>query len=147
MQKRFIIGSTAFFSGINDFRSKDIDVLIVDDNPQGYKTFRQTHLKKGKCVFEWKDMNADEFIDYTLEHYDTPMQIGKFLVPDFAGYLGLTIEQLKRLQPLVDKLDDAHKYEGIIYNAYLVNGSFTLTQEQLSDAYECYKLTRQNTDK
>lgn len=142
MQHRFITGSQAFFSSFGDFKPKDIDVLIVDDNPNGYKMMRQTHLNKGKCVFEWKDMSADEFINYTLEHYDTPMQIGKFLVPEFAGYLELTLEQLKRLQPLIDKLDDAHKYEEIIYNAYLTNGSFTLTEAQLNDAYESYKSTR-----
>ena len=142
MQHRFITGSQAFFSSFDDFKPKDIDVLIVDDNPQGYKIMRQTHLNKGKCVFEWRDMSADEFIERTLEHQDPPMQVIKFLTPGFASYIGLTIEQLRRLQPLIDSLDERHQYAAIIYNGYIANDSFTLTEKQLKEAYENYKSTR-----
>lgn len=67
------------------------------------------------------------------------MQLGKFLVPAFVEAIGFTIENLKRLQPLVDSLDDKHKYEKVIYDSYIENGEFKLTDEQLQKAYLEYK--------
>ena len=52
-----------------------------------------------------------------------------FLTPEVAKEIGLTIEDLPLLEPMLKKLDTKHKYLEIIYYAYLENGSFTLTQE------------------
>ena len=67
------------------------------------------------------------------------MQLGKFLVPAFVEAIGFTIEDLKKLQPLADNLDDKHKYEKVIYDSYIQNNDFTLTDEQLQKAYLEYK--------
>lgn len=67
------------------------------------------------------------------------MQLGKFLVPTFIEAIGFTIDDLKKLQPLLDNLDDKHKYEKVIYNTYIQNNDFTLTDEQLQKAYLKYK--------
>ena len=142
MKYRFITGSNAFFTKFDDFKSKDIDVLIIDDKPTEYKDYRQIHLTKGKCVFEWRNMSSDEFINFALEHQNPPMQMIKFLTPDFIKHINLTIDQLKKLQPLVDNLDEKHSYAKIIYDAYISNNSFTLTDDQLKEAYEEYKLKR-----
>lgn len=141
MQKKFLTGSRAFFSYMADFRPKDTDLLVLDDAPKGYKFYRQTQTN-GICLFEWRDMGADALIDYALQHPNPPMQVGKFLVPDFAKHIGLTLEQLTRLRTLIDALDAKHRYEEIIYNSYLVNGDFTLTDEQRDAAYQCYKEAR-----
>ena len=82
-------------------------------------------------------MTPDEFVEYTLNS-KLPMEIGKFLVPEIAEFLGFTIEHLKQLAPVVDRLDEKHKYERVIYNAYLENGAFYLTNEQRNEAYEEY---------
>lgn len=82
-------------------------------------------------------MSVDEFISITLSN-NTPMEIGKFLVPEFINEMNITIENLKQLEPLVSRLDDMHKYEKIIYDAYIENNDFYLTDEQLKDAYEIY---------
>ena len=66
------------------------------------------------------------------------MEIGKFLVPEFISLIDLKISDLKKLQPLIDNLDDLHKYEELIYNAYLENDDFYLTEDQLYDAYKMY---------
>jgi hypothetical protein len=68
--------------------------------------------------------------------------VGKFLVPEFCEEIGFTVEQLPLLKPLIDRLDSKHLYEQVIYNAYLENGDFTLTQEQRDNAYKSYKMTR-----
>ena len=87
-------------------------------------------------------MSPEEFISYALNKGPT-MQIGKFLIPEFNNEIGFTIEHLKQLVPLIEKLDDKHKYEKIIFDSYIENNSFTLTEEQRLKAYEEYKKYRE----
>ena len=70
------------------------------------------------------------------------MVIGKFLVPEFCETIGLLVEDLPQLKILITKLDDKHMYEKIIYDSYIENGSFTLTDEQRDRAYKSYKNSR-----
>lgn len=135
-----LVGSRAFFEGLNDFKSKDTDILELVDNPTGFKYQRQFKFKD-KCVFQWKRMSADEFIRVTLER-NFPMEVGKFLVPDFINEIGISIHDMENLKPLIDSLDDKHKYEKIIYDSYLLNKDFYLTEEQIKDAYKIYKKYR-----
>ena len=83
-------------------------------------------------------MTADEFVEYTLQS-KLPMEIGKFLVPEVCEYLGFAIEHLKRLKPVVDRIDDKHKYEKVIYNSYIKNNAFFLTDDQRREAFLEYK--------
>lgn len=134
--KSILVGSNVFFSGFSDFVSKDTDVLeFIDESIIRHIRF------KDKCVFQWKRYDADKMIDITLVR-NFPMEVGKFLVPEVINELGLTISQLKRLQPLIDTLDDKHKYEKIIYDAYIKNNAFRLTKTQLKSAYKEYKKYR-----
>lgn len=135
-----LIGSTYFFKDIDGFVSKDIDILELVDNPIGFNTSYQL-TGKSKCIFKWKRLSPDEFIKVTLRR-DFPMEIGKFLVKEFCDEIGFTISHLRQLQPLRDKLDDKHKYEGIIFDSYIKNNSFSLTIEQLENAYKEYKKYR-----
>lgn len=131
-----LVGSRAFFEGLDGFQSKDTDILELVDKPTGFKYQRQFKFKD-KCVFQWRKMEIKEFIKITLLN-NTPMEIGKFLVPEFIKEYNLSIDDLKQLQPLVDKLDDKHKYEKVIYDSYLENNEFRLTEEQLNKAYNIY---------
>ena len=81
-------------------------------------------------------------IQRTLDNGDA-LLIGKFLVPEVAQTIGLTIDDLCRLEPLLDKLDDNHQYETVIFNAYKENGSFTMTANQLKQAYKAYQQARE----
>ena len=131
-----LVGSNVFFKDIEGFTSKDIDILELVDNPTGFKNVR--HFKfKNKCVFQWRKMPINELIDITLSR-NLPMEIGKFLVPEFIKEFNLSINDLKRLYPLVIKLDDRHKYEEVIYNSYIENNDFNLTNEQIKEAYKIY---------
>lgn len=135
-----IVGSRAFFENIDGFSSKDTDVLVLVEEPIGFKNCRQFTFK-GKCIFEWRNMPIDEFIDITIRN-DIPMEIGKFLVPEFIKLKDMTIDKLKRLKPLVDKLDDKHLYEKVIYESYIENNDFYLSEDQLLRAYNEYKKYR-----
>lgn len=135
-----LVGSNVFFKDIEGFTSKDIDILEFVDNPTDFKNVRQFKFPH-KCVFQWRKMPIDELIDITLFR-NFPMEIGKFLVPEFIKEFKLSIDDLKRLEPIISKLDDKHKYEEVIYNAYLENNDFVLTDEQRQEAYRVYSKYR-----
>lgn len=135
-----IIGSTYFFKDIEGFKSKDLDTLEIIENPKEFKYSYQL-TGRGRCIFKWKKMTPKEFIQVSLSR-NCPMELGKFLVPEFCKEIGFTINDLKQLQILRDTLDNKHKYEAIIFDAYIENNDFYLTDEQLSSAYEEYKKYR-----
>lgn len=88
-----------------------------------------------------RKMTPEEFIEYELKS-DLPMELGKFLVPEVCGYLGFTIRHLEKLRPLVERLDARHSYEKIIFDSYIENGDFTLTNAQRASAFFEYKRAR-----
>lgn len=135
--KSINVGSQVFFSNIPNYTSKDKDILHVIDYPIFGETI-QIMRKDNKDEFLMYNFGKDTLIELTKD----PIQVGKFLVPEFAEYIDLNIEDLKRLEPWLDKLDDKHKYERIIYDSYIENNGFFLTDEQLNKAYEIYKKYR-----
>lgn len=139
---RFRVGSRAFFEGMPGFKSGDSDYVEFEDHPKLYKNVIQFRAKgKNRCLFKWRKMTPDEFVEYTLRS-KLPMEVGKFLVPEVATFIGITINHLKRLAPVVERLDEKHKYENVIYNAYISNGAFYLTPEQKNEAFQEYLRTR-----
>jgi hypothetical protein len=135
---RFLVGSNAFFRGyFEDFVSKDVDTLVLESKPVGYENVRQFHFNN-RCIFQWRRMDKNEFIDLSLER-GLGMELGKFLVPEFARELEMDIEDLERLRPLAEKLDEKHLYEKVIYDAYIENCCWVLTDEQRTEAYRIYK--------
>lgn len=138
--KTYITGSNYFFAGLDDFKSKDCDYLhIVDEAP--FKYFRQSKDLNGNCHFEWVMMNKVDLITY---HYSiTPMAIIKFLNPDFCDFLDIDFSDLSGLMSdMCQKLDNEHKYAAIIWNAYINNNDFTLTNEHRDAAFNEYKKYR-----
>lgn len=141
-KRQFSVGSQAFFSAYPDFTPSDADVVEFEVAPKLYKNFMQIRKKdKSRCIFKWRLMSADEFVDYTLTT-KLPMEIGKFLVPEVARYVGITVDHLKKMTPVVERLDDKHAYERIIFDAYIANDGFWMTQDQRDLAYQSYRASR-----
>jgi hypothetical protein len=139
---RFRVGSSYFFDRYADFKAGDVDYVEFEEQPKLYKNVLQFRkADKTMCLFKWRKMSADEFVQYTLRS-KLPMELGKFLVPEVAEYLGITIDHLKQLRPVADRLDAKHQYEKTIYNAYIHNNAFTLTEEQRRKAYIEYRQER-----
>ena len=137
---KILIGSKYFFSCYPDFKSKDIDELEIIETTE-FSQMRQI-TGQGKCLFQMKKHTSKEdYIEWAIKS-NIGMVIGKFLVPEFCNQIGFTVEDLPRLKVLINRLDDLHKYEEIIYNSYLENGSFTLTDEQRDKAYAEYRKGR-----
>ena len=137
---KILMGSQYFFSCYDDFNSKDVDELTIIDTDE-FRHIRQI-TGQGRCMFFMKrHKSKEEYIEFAMSS-KLGMVIGKFLVPEFCEEIGFTIEDLPRMKPLIDRLDDKHKYEEIIFNSYIENGDFILTDEQRYFAYQSYKTTR-----
>lgn len=137
---KFLMGSQYFFSCYDDFNSKDIDEIEIIET-EDFNNMRQL-TGRGKCLFQLKKQPSKEgYIDYALKSR-LGMVVGKFLIPEFCEAIGFTVEDLPRLKVLIDRLDDKHKYEEIIFKSYIENGTFTLTDEQRATAYKSYKESR-----
>lgn len=135
-----LIGSKYFFSCYPDFKSKDIDELqIIDTNE--FSQMRQI-TGQGRCLFQMKRHSSKEDYIEWANKSQLGMVIGKFLVPEFCQQIDFTVQDLPKIKVLINRLDDKHKYEEIIYNSYIENGSFTLTDEQRDRAYKSYKDSR-----
>lgn len=140
MENFILVGSAAFFGDMEGFSPKDRDYVLLVDEPSGFSYVRQTH--SSYCLFEWRRMTPQGFVDYALLN-GPAMQLGKFLVPEFAEAIGLTMDDLRKLRPLAESLDAKHGYERVIYDSYMANGRMELTAEQLSSAYGEYRKERE----
>ena len=138
--KEFKIGSSIFFDSYSDYTQKDIDILAITDLSLFGKQMMNMKLKEKDIFFMCIEENSI-MIDKTLES-GVNMRAGKFLSPEFAEYIGLTIEELKRLKPMFDEIDEKHRYEKVIFDSYVENNGFFLTDEQRLRAYEEYKRER-----
>ena len=134
-----LMGSNYFFSQYKDFKSTDIDKIDII-NTSDFKDKRIIR-GQGKDYIFLKRKPKEQLIQDALNS-NLAMVVGKFLIPEFNKQIGFTIEDLPKVQPLIDRLDDKHLYEKIIYDAYLENKEFILTQEQRDAAYASYKESR-----
>lgn len=139
--KTFKIGSQVFFNDIPEYKSKDIDELCIMDTFIFNSNSIHINGLHGKDVFFYRQLDKQDWIKDVTES-KLPMKIGKFLVPEFANYIGLTIDDLKNLKDIVDKIDEKHNYEKIIYDSYIENNGFYLTEEQKMKAFNKYKKNR-----
>ena len=139
--KKIRIGSTSFFESFNDFKSKDIDELCIISKPINGKETSFCIKLNGKDLILYPQLSKEQFIKNDLNIND-PIKIGKYLSKEFIDYIHLTIDDLKLLKPLYNKIKDTHKYQQIIYDAYIENNNFTLSKEQLIKAYKEYKKYR-----
>lgn len=134
---KVLCGSTYFFKDLPNFKSKDIDEIILVDKGNGFNYLYQistgTH-----CLFYIVRRNKEELIQFDLE-YSPGMVLNRYLIPEFCKEFNITISDLIKLKPLVDKLDSKHLYLESIYNSYLENNKFELTKEQLEQSYKIYK--------
>jgi len=134
--KQFTIGSNVFFKNFTDYFSKDIDELIICDELIDNKKCLNMKIKN-KDIFLYKQMKKQEMIEFDLNS-NVNMKAGKYLVPEFANYIGLTIEDLKVFKNMFENIDNKHFYEKLIFNFYIQNNSFSLTKNQLDEAYKEY---------
>lgn len=145
MTNRILVGSRAFFAGLDGFKPKDHDYLELVENPTRFKYCKEMSLR-GTCFFQYKKEPAAQMVARAVEN-GTAIQLGKFLVPEVAEAIGATVNDILPLEVLLPKLDSKHQYQAIIFNAYKKNGSFTLTDEQRQAAFASYLEARKTDEK
>jgi len=69
--------------------------------------------------------------------------LGQFLTPAFCAAFSIVPKDLVLLRPLRERLDPLHGYLGIIYDAYIRNGDFVLTEKQTAAALSEYRRERE----
>lgn len=140
MSKKFLVGSQYFFGDMPDFESKDCDYVVFVDEPLMFRDVMNIKGGKNKNddVFFWCKMSPEEFVKVTIKS-GTPMQIGKFLVKEAARYLNFNINHLKKFSKFIKYMDKEHMYEKVIFDFYIENNAFFLTDKQKEIAYEAYK--------
>ncbi|WP_304954033.1 hypothetical protein [uncultured Alistipes sp.] len=137
---RILVGSRAFFGGINGFVSKDCDYLELVENPTGF-TWRREQSLRGVCTFRFKKEPVARMVQRTIDSGDA-LLVGKFLVPEVALAIGATVSDILPLETLLPKLDNCHKYVAVIFDAVKQNNGFWLTTEQRDAAYNAYRQAR-----
>ena len=136
------MGSSYFFDRYDDYKIKDNDELhIVDEFIFPNRVCMNMKLFDGNDIFIFKNTDKQEYINDVYES-GVNMKVGKFLIPEFNKYINFTIDDLKSLQPIFDNMDKNHTYERVIFESYLKNGDFFLTDEQRMEAYKEYKRSR-----
>ena len=136
------MGSSYFFDRYDDYKLKDNDELhIVDEFIFPNKVCMNMRLFDGNDIFIFKNTDKQGYINDVYES-GVNMKVGKFLIPEFNKYINFTIDDLKSLQPIFDNMDEKHTYERVIFESYLKNGDFFLTDEQRREAYKEYKRSR-----
>lgn len=141
MTKTIRIGSSVFFSKFTDYKIKDIDEMVIQNKWLPDRICVLNFKKDNKDVFIWSPLSKEEFIKDTIDS-NVAMRVGKFIIPEFCNYIGFEISEYEKLKDVFDNLDEKHRYEIIIRDAYIENNSFTLTDEQRMEAYQEYKKER-----
>ena len=139
--KKIRVGSSVFFQDYDDYVTKDVDWIAIMDSMFPNKLMIHLHIKNDDIGMYKPNVTKQDFIDEALNSKN-PLKVGKFICPEFINYIQFTIDELKSLDILFNNLDDKHKYQKIIYDAYIKNNDFTLTREQLNNAYLEYKKYR-----
>lgn len=139
--KKIKCGSSVFFNKFDDYTLKDVDwIVLVDKIPKDNPMWR-VKIKDDDLMIFKIGTTKQQYVDMVF-NTKVSLKFGKFLVPEFVKYIGFKIDELKQFEDIVNNLDDNHKYQKIIYDSYLENNSFTLTDEQLNKAYAEYKKYR-----
>lgn len=141
--RKIQIGSNVFFSDYEDFEPSDNDLLTIMEPFFPNHNSMRMKIKDNDIIMYKNGLTKEDYINDALTS-DLSLVSGKFLVPEFVEYINFTIEDLQQFNDIFLQMDDAHKYEKIIYDAYVENNSFTLTDEQRNAAYEEYKKYRNN---
>lgn len=140
--KKFLTGSRLYFTGLDGFNPHDTDyILIVDD----LNVFKKHTSNNCTCYFIYRLSTVKNTVSYLIAK-NSPLGCASLLQPEFANYIGLTIEKLSdnNLCKLFKQMPLKYQYLNFIYNSYIENNGFFITEEQRLKAFELYKNSRNN---
>ena len=141
------VGSVAFFDGMEGFKPQVTDkVVIVKKVPNGWWHHKQT--KQHVRLFEWQQHTVSELVE-KLSAVTDCKRASTLLVPAFANAVKgnqTDAAYLTAIAPVIGKVCGKHEWVRSVYDAYVQNGSLTLTDAQCNAAYAEYKAARTDKD-
>lgn len=144
--KKINVGGNLFFSKLDGYIFHDDDVVYILDNFPSTDANVLILKRKKSDAFLLRNMSKEDAINDVLNSGEY-LRAGKFLNPEYLEWLNMSVDELPLLSKAFNNLDERHSYEKVIYEAYLENGSPTLTDEQRKHAFEVYKSARKKAYK
>lgn len=134
-----LTGSKYFFKNCEGYNPEttDTDYIEVLETNEFLRT-RLIHDENGYEIHQWKLKPKSEIFE-DLEHKPNSLAVCALLIPEFNEAFGITFLDLVKVENNVNNLTGKYSYYKVIYDAYMKNGSFVLTDEQRQAAYEVYK--------
>lgn len=133
------MGSSYFFQKYSDFSSHDTDYIEIVGNADFPK--KRSIRGRGLDLIQLAARSMESILRDDINE-NLPMNVGKWLIPEFCRLVGFKFGDLPKLKQMIDALDEKHLYEKTIYESYLENGDFTLTEHQRLKAYNEYRESR-----
>lgn len=134
------VGSSYFFNSLDEHHDLHVDkIALVDNTTNGW--WKYIDVYGGATHYEWQKHTIGEWVDKLTSTNDN-IRVSTFLVPDFINQIkdNLTIEEyFNKIKPLFNNLEDKYSWVVYVYNAYLNNKAFVLTDAQRESAYKMYK--------
>ena len=136
---KFLTGSKYFFGNCEGYEPTitDTDYIEIIENAD-FRRIRLIHDENGFEVYQWA-LRPKAQIFEEFEHFPNSTAVCSLLVPEFNEVFGITYLDLIKVENVINNLTGKLSYYKVIYDAYMKNGSFVLTDEQRQAAYEVYK--------
>ena len=145
-----LVGSDYFFHNCEGYIPHDYDyIILIDKANSSYKPsfdskdtlhIYSSHTKCDKTFYYRYE--KQDFINDIVNGIVPKYFLNKFLVPEVNEAIGFEFSELHALNYLFDELDDKHKYLKIIYDSYIENDEYYLSDSQRELAFNEYKKYR-----
>lgn len=145
-----LVGSDYFFHDCEGYILHDYDyIILIDKANSSYKPsfdskdtlhIYSSHTKCDKTFYYRYE--KQDFIDDIVNGIVPKYFLNKFLIPEVNEAIGFEFSELHALNYLFDELDDKHKYLKIIYDSYIENDEYYLSDSQREKAFNEYKKYR-----
>lgn len=140
---KILVGSASFFKGMEGYNGTENYVQIIDEPKKGASKWWS---KRGEDTFEWVRHNKEEQLK-KLSSTGVVKRVAALLTPELASVFGVTAEDIRGLEHIWNKCEGKTAYYKVIADAYIENGSLSLTPEQKQKAYEMYLEARKIVEK
>lgn len=132
--EKILVGSASFFAGMEGYNGTPNYVQVIDEPKPGCSKWWS---KRGEDTFEWvrhpKDVQLKK-----LASAGVVKRVAALLSPELASVFDVMVEDIQSLHHIWDRCEGKTAYYKVIADAYIENGSFTLTDDQRIAAYSVY---------
>lgn len=138
--KKILVGSAAFFKGRDGYKGTDNFIQIIDHRDPHSSAWWS---KRGDDTFVWVRHTKEELLK-RLAASGVCKRAAAILVPELAAEFGITVEDISDMKHIFDHCEGKNAFYKTIADAYIANGSISLSDQQRTEAYNVYINARKN---